>query len=51
MINVEHNVDSQIKFKTSELMSSLCDYSDAYILVSGIITVAALTADGGNSNI
>ena len=32
-------------------MSSLCDYSDAYILVSGIITVAALTAGGGNSNI
>ena len=39
-----YNVDSQIKFKTSMLKSSLCDYSDAYILVSGTITVAALAA-------
>ena len=30
---------SQIKFKTSMLRSSLCDYSDAYILVSGTITL------------
>ena len=37
-----YNVDSQIKFKTSMLRSSLCDYKDAYILVSGTITVAAL---------
>ena len=33
------------------LRSSLCDYSDAYILVSGTITVPALAADGGNNNI
>ena len=26
--------DSQIRFKTFMLRSSLCDYSDAYILVS-----------------
>ena len=32
------------------LKSSLCDYSDAYILVSGTITVAALAAGGGNKN-
>ena len=31
------------------LKSSLCDYSDAYILVSG--TVAKLAADGGNVEI
>ena len=32
------------------LRSSLCDYSDAYILVSGTIIVAALAAsDGDNS--
>ena len=37
-----YNVYSQIKFKTSMLRSSLCDYKDAYILVSGTITVAAL---------
>ena len=30
-----YNKDSQIKFKTSGLNSSLCNYSDAYILVNG----------------
>ena len=30
-----YNVKSQIKFKTTMLKSSLCDYSDAYILVTG----------------
>ena len=29
-----YNVNSQIKFKTSMSRSILCDYSDAYILVS-----------------
>ena len=29
-----YNKNSQIKFKTSSLKSSLCDFSDAYILVS-----------------
>ena len=28
-----YSVDSQIKFKTTMLKSSLCDYSDGYILV------------------
>ena len=32
-----HNTNSQIRFKTSMLRSSLCDYSEAYILVSGTI--------------
>ena len=31
-----YNVNSQIKFKTTMLKSSLCDYSDAYILVKGL---------------
>ena len=35
-----YNVNSQIKFKTTMLKSSLCDYSDAYILVKGTITIA-----------
>ena len=30
-----YNVNSQIKFKTTMLKSSLCDYSDTYILVKG----------------
>ena len=28
-----YNVNTQIKFKTTMLKSSLCDYGDAYILV------------------
>ena len=30
-----YSVNRQINFKTSMLTSSLCDYSDAYILVKG----------------
>ena len=33
------------------LKSSLYDYSDAYILVSGTITVVTLAAGGRNNNI
>ena len=42
-----YNTNCQIKFKNWMLRSSLCDYSDAYILLSGTITVAALAADIG----
>ena len=48
-----YNANSQIKFKTTMLKSSLCDYSDAYILVKGTITVnntAAADADANNTN-
>ena len=48
-----YNVNSQIKFKTTTLKCSLCDYSDAYILVKGTITVnntAAADADANNTN-
>ena len=40
-----YNVNSQIKFKTTTLKSSLCDYSDAYILVKGTITITGAGAD------
>ena len=40
-----YNVGSQIKFKTAMLKSSLCDYSDAYILVNGKITIAGAGND------
>ena len=40
-----YNVNSQIKFKTTMLKSSLCDYSDAYILVKGTITIAGAGDD------
>ena len=41
-----YNVNSQIKFKTAILKSSLCDYSDAYILVKGAISVNNTAAEG-----
>ena len=34
-----YNTSAQIKFKTVMLKSSLCDYIDAYILVTGNIAV------------
>ena len=44
-----YNKDIQIRFKTSMLRPSLCDYSDAYILVKGTITVAQETAAAPNN--
>ena len=40
-----YDVNSQIKFKTTMLKSSLCGYSDAYILVKGTITINGRGAD------
>ena len=45
-----YNVNSQIKFKTTMLKSSLCDYSDAYFLVKGTITVNNAAAQGAATN-
>ena len=42
-----YNENKSIRFKTPMLRSNLCDYSDAYILVKGTITV---TAPGDNNN-
>ena len=42
-----YNKNKSIRFKTPMLRSNLCDYSDAYILVKGTITV---TAPGANNN-
>ena len=44
------NVNSQIKFKTTMLKSSLCDYSDAYILVKGTVSVNDTAAQGAAVN-
>ena len=44
------SVNRQINFKTSKLRSSLCDYSDAYILVKGNISVNNTAADGAAAN-
>ena len=45
-----YSPNKQIKFKTAMLRSSLCDYSDAYILVKGNITVNNTAADGAAAN-
>ena len=45
-----YNVNSQIKFKTTMLKSSLCNYSDAYILVKGTINVTNTAAAGAAAN-
>ena len=37
--------DSTIKFETKVIKSNLCDYSDAYILVTGEIKVTNIAAD------
>ena len=34
-----YSTGSDIKFKTTMLRSSLCDYADAYILVKGTIII------------
>ena len=34
-----YNVNKEIRIKTSMLRSDLCDYSDAYIVVKGDITL------------
>ena len=50
-----YSVNSQIKFKTTMLKSSLCNYSDAYVHVKGTITVnnaaaAPAPAPANNTN-
>ena len=40
-----YNPNGQIKFKTIMLKSSLCDYSDAYIVVKGRIKITGVGAD------
>ena len=38
---VRQRPSKSLKFETETIISSLCDYSDAFILVTGNITVAA----------
>ena len=45
-----YNVNSQIKFITTMLKSSLGDYSDAYILVKGTISVNNTATQGAAVN-
>ena len=50
MKRVVYSPNKQIRFKTSMLRSNLCDYSDAYILVKGNITLNNPAADGAAAN-
>ena len=45
-----YSTDKQIKFKTSMLRSSLCDQSDAYILIKGNIAINNTVDAGANAN-
>ena len=44
MINQTHDVGNEVIYNTEDLKSNLCNYSDAYILVNGDITVIAAPA-------
>ena len=46
-----YNENKSIRFKAPMLRSTLCDYSDAYILVKGTITVTAPGVSNGANNI
>ena len=43
-----YNTNRGIRFKTTILKSSLCDYSDAYILVKGRITITGAGTDAAS---
>ena len=45
-----YSPNKQIRFKTAMLRSILCDYSDAYILVKGNISVNNTAAEGAAVN-
>ena len=45
-----YNEGNQIRFKTSMLRPSLCDYSHEYILANGTITVTNIAAQGQSDN-
>ena len=45
-----YNTNKQIRFKTLMLRSDLCHYSDAYIVVKGIVTVSADERDRAEMN-
>ena len=46
-----YNENNSIRCKTPMLRSKICDYSDAYILLKGTITVTALGANNNANNI
>ena len=49
-IRGSYSPNKQIRFKTAMLTSSLCDYSDVYILAKGNITVNRTAVAGAATN-
>ena len=49
-IRSAYSPNKNIRFKTSMLRSSLCDFSDAYIIAKGNITVNNTAAQGATAN-
>ena len=49
-ITVAYSPNKQIRFKTAMLRYSLCDYSDAYILVKGNISINNTAGAGAAAN-
>ena len=49
-IRAAYSPNKQIRSKTAMLRSSLCDYSDAYILVKGNILVNNTATEGAVAN-
>ena len=45
-----YNTNKQIRFKTSMLISDLCDFNNAYAAVKGIATVSADERDRNEIN-
>ena len=45
-----YDINSQIKFKTTMLKSSLCNHSDVHMLAKGILTVADTLAAAAATN-
>ena len=50
-IRAAYSPNKQIRSKTAMLRSSLCDYSDAYILVKGNITVNSAAANNTDEEV
>ena len=48
LLNGQYSVNKDIRFKTPMLGSSLCDDSDAYIIVKGMIDLLAAAANENN---
>ena len=44
-----YKLSKQIRFKTSMLRLDLCDFSDAYIFVKGIIVIEGRGRGGGEA--